>query len=540
MQRAPVGKGTSIYQFMKVTCILQIVRVSQRQKQSIENSRKKASREMNRIIALIDLDCFYCQVEHKRLGIPKQIPLGVQQWNSLIAVNYAARDAGVKRGFSASEARKACPNIMLVHVQTIDKDGNTNDDASTQGRDRLKSKACLERYREESCKVVDIFSRFCSDLERASVDEAFLDLTTECNQSLEIPKELHWNSKVLPDIFFPSDEEERRLYHAAQLVSTIRRTVFDELGYTCSAGISFNKLGAKLVSSLQKPDGQTVFARRAIPYVQTTIPLKKFRHLGAKLGDRILECIPREKSRSNPEMTTASDALQNVPFQKLIDQLGLESALWVRNYLSLEDDEPVRLRTRVKSLVAAKSFDQVSDLESIRSWMRLLARELSMRVESDMQRNDRIPQNFALHVQHQSRVCRFPIKSFTVDIDDVIEAAMELFEKLGGKKLFPCSRLTIIANGFVDIPKKKERITSFFERSFKREKPQQTEIMEAKCEYCSMIFKAGDLQEHLDFHFASEMQEIENGRRRSMLSSAKLAPKKKKIKTIDSFFKRKV
>ncbi|KAJ2451939.1 N-acetyltransferase eso1 [Coemansia sp. RSA 2424] len=51
----------------------------------------------SRAIIHIDLDCFYCQVEQLRLGIGPDVPLAVQQWQGLIAVNYAARARGVKR-----------------------------------------------------------------------------------------------------------------------------------------------------------------------------------------------------------------------------------------------------------------------------------------------------------------------------------------------------------------------------------------------------------------------------------------------------------
>ena len=41
-----------------------------------------------RIIALVDLDAFYAQCEHKRLDVPRDKPLIVQQWDGFIAVNY--------------------------------------------------------------------------------------------------------------------------------------------------------------------------------------------------------------------------------------------------------------------------------------------------------------------------------------------------------------------------------------------------------------------------------------------------------------------
>lgn len=38
-----------------------------------------------RVIAHLDLDCFYAQVERVRLSIPFDKPLAVQQWGALIA-----------------------------------------------------------------------------------------------------------------------------------------------------------------------------------------------------------------------------------------------------------------------------------------------------------------------------------------------------------------------------------------------------------------------------------------------------------------------
>jgi nucleotidyltransferase/DNA polymerase involved in DNA repair len=59
---------------------------------------------------------------------------------------------------------------------------------------------------------------------------------------------------------FPLSEDERWLSVGAAITREIRKTIFDELGYTCSVGIATNKLVAKHVSPLNKPDGQTVRA----------------------------------------------------------------------------------------------------------------------------------------------------------------------------------------------------------------------------------------------------------------------------------------
>ena len=55
----------------------------------------------------------------KRLGIPAEVPCAVQQWEGLIAINYAARAQGITRHMRVHEAKARCPELVCVHVQTI-------------------------------------------------------------------------------------------------------------------------------------------------------------------------------------------------------------------------------------------------------------------------------------------------------------------------------------------------------------------------------------------------------------------------------------
>ena len=55
----------------------------------------------------------------KKHGIPESQPLGVLQWRSLIALNYAAKQAGVRRGMSAYDALAVCENMKFAHVSTL-------------------------------------------------------------------------------------------------------------------------------------------------------------------------------------------------------------------------------------------------------------------------------------------------------------------------------------------------------------------------------------------------------------------------------------
>lgn len=77
------------------------------------------------------------------MGIPTSTPLAVQQWDGIIAVNYSARKFGVKRGDRVETVLSKCPQIKLVHVETIGAESVADEEA---GPDKGACKVSLERY----------------------------------------------------------------------------------------------------------------------------------------------------------------------------------------------------------------------------------------------------------------------------------------------------------------------------------------------------------------------------------------------------------
>lgn len=68
-------------------------------------------------------------------------------------------------------------------------------------------------------------------------------------------------------------EEDRKAYKksdiklliASSIVSEIRAAVKEQTGFECSAGIAHNKILAKLVCGLNKPNKQTIIPLKSIP-----------------------------------------------------------------------------------------------------------------------------------------------------------------------------------------------------------------------------------------------------------------------------------
>ena len=164
---------------------------------------------LTRVVALIDMDCFYCACERALDPSLVGVPMAVIQYNpfqgdgsagdsgvksypaepsaarvavkegktlmpsavngSIIAVSYEARERGVTRFFRGREAVAKCPEIVLVQVPTA------------------HGKSDMGIYRQYGAKVLKIISETCGDgviTEKASVDEVYIDITIPARRTL--------------------------------------------------------------------------------------------------------------------------------------------------------------------------------------------------------------------------------------------------------------------------------------------------------------------------------------------------------------------
>jgi DNA polymerase eta len=136
-------------------------------------------------------------------------------------------------------------------------------------------------------------------LERASIDELFIDVTAFCNnldttiasdpdgenddkegnQSTEMQFRSTCQTDALQSLketticdesnLNPDEiRNEQALVMGCHIARTVRRRIFDELKFTLSAGISTSKLVAKLGASYGKPNNQAVIFPGAIAKVR--------------------------------------------------------------------------------------------------------------------------------------------------------------------------------------------------------------------------------------------------------------------------------
>ncbi|EOD15381.1 hypothetical protein EMIHUDRAFT_211558 [Emiliania huxleyi CCMP1516] len=362
-------------------------------------AQPRSSDSCRRAILHLDADCFYAQVEARRLKLPEGAPCAVQQWGGLLAVSYSARPFGVKRGMKVAEALALCPGLHIPHVATIG--GGESGDAASP--DRATTKVSLDRYREESRKIVDALEQqleadasaagcAAATLERASIDEVYVDVTALAAEELESrppdstgaagdAAEGEWRCDAV-------DPWDQLLVGAAAVCSRLRDAVWQRAGYRLSAGIAHTKLVAKLASARRKPNQQTVVPRAAVHLLLGEAPLRSARGLGGKLGEEVAAALPCVGSIAG---------LAAVGEEELCRLFGRESGRWLYEVGAGELDEAVRACSAPKSLNALKSFRPTSEHAEVGRWLRLLAEELLERVAEDSARHRRTPRTLKLH-----------------------------------------------------------------------------------------------------------------------------------------------
>lgn len=190
-------------------------------------------------IAHIDCDAFFTSCESARDPRLKNRPVVTGKERGIISCpSYEAKALGIKRGVRLSEAKKLCPELVILPSD-------------------------YELYSIYSERVFSIIRRFTPDVEEYSIDEAFCDLTGL-----------------------------RRLYRASypEIAHKIKLAIQQELGITVSVGVSLTKILAKLASKENKPDGFTYVPGHKLHEFLKGMPLERVCGFGPNSAALLNKC----------------------------------------------------------------------------------------------------------------------------------------------------------------------------------------------------------------------------------------------------------
>ena len=182
-----------------------------------------------RAILHIDGDAFFASCEEAIHPELRGRPIITGGERGIVAcASYAAKAAGIRRGVPLQEARKKCPDLVILPSD-------------------------YETYSLFSRRMFNVMRRFTPQVEEYSIDEAFADITG-MRRAL------------------------RASYEA--IAVNIKNEISRELGITVSVGLSLTKVLAKVASKHRKPDGFTPIPGRMIAKHLEPLPVEKIWGIG--------------------------------------------------------------------------------------------------------------------------------------------------------------------------------------------------------------------------------------------------------------------
>lgn len=250
---------------------------------------------LQRKIIHFDMDAFYASVEIRDDPSLKGKPVIVggppNSRGVVCTASYEARKFGVRSAMACSVAYRLCPQAIFVPTN-------------------------FDKYRATSQQIREIFKNYTDIIEPLSLDEAYLDVTTN----------------------------ERGLY-AVKIARLIQEEIFAKLSLTGSAGIAPNKLLAKITSDMHKPNGLTVLLPDRVTDFMQALPLRKIHGIGPATEERLV----------GKGFKICRDVW---PFtvEELTEKLGANMGPWLYRRSRGIDERPVEVSHERKSLGKEDTF----------------------------------------------------------------------------------------------------------------------------------------------------------------------------------------
>ena len=264
-----------------------------------------------RKIVHIDMDAFYASVEQRDDPTLRGRPV-VVAWRGarsvVCAASYEARRFGIRSAMPVMRAERLCPDAVFVPPDFV-------------------------RYRAASKLVREIFLRHTDLVEPLSLDEAYLDVTTN----------------------------KFGLDSATAVAQTIRASIREETSLTASAGIAPNKFLAKIASDWRKPDGLFVIRPNDVDAFLHPLPVGRIPGVGKVMEGRLAALG-----------VTTVGALHEVALAELERRFG-RYGLRLHELARGSDNRAVTPDQPTQSISAEDTFAINRRLEDIEPYIRELA-----------------------------------------------------------------------------------------------------------------------------------------------------------------------
>lgn len=378
--------------------------------------------DSDRFVLHLDVDCFYCQVEELRNpSAYSGKPMGVTQKYLIVTSNYEARRRGVTKLMSIAEAKAKVPDLILVPGEDLNPYREASKKilavasrvrifflSSCEHRLTLQfwvPGAPLMKIRSNTAVLQNKHLQF-GPAEKLGLDETFLDLTPEVHRRLHSghasastpivghlynaratalrPDTTH-RTQDLRAVARPTGEGSPPpdpslslqpwwpgLALATKIAAEIREAIRLETGFQCSGGIGCNKLIAKLVSGMHKPNDQTCCPPSEAYALVGDLPVKALPGVGYK-ADHVLSSLQIRHVRDLRTWTPT----------RLAEHVGDKVAALCCEMCLGKDSSPVIPKGPPKSVTVEDSFKSAETYAAAQTVLRVLAPDLVRRLDDD-------------------------------------------------------------------------------------------------------------------------------------------------------------
>ncbi|MEC4005870.1 DNA polymerase IV [Flavobacterium sp. SUN052] len=348
---------------------------------------------MSRAIVHMDLDTFFVSCERlinpKLIGLPLIIG-GNSDRGVVSSCSYEARKFGVRSAMPIKYALRLCPQATVI-------------------------KGDMEYYSNKSHEVTSIIEEVTPVVEKASIDEFYLDLTGM-----------------------------DRFFGCYQWTSELSSKISKESGLPISFALSVNKTVSKIGTGEAKPLGKLEIIETNVKPFLNPLPIQKI----PMLGDVTFQLLSRIGIRN---IQTLSEMPVEV-LQQMIGKNGVE--IWKK--ANGIDNNPVEPYTERKSISTEHTFDKDTiDIASIKSLIAGMVEKLSFQLRSE----NFLTCTVVVKIRYtnfdtETKQLKIPYTSF----DHILtKTAVDLFEKLYTRRM----RLRLIGIRFTGLVRGTYQINMF-------------------------------------------------------------------------------
>ena len=347
----------------------------------------------------IDMDMFFAAVEIRDnpelAGKPLIIGALPSERGVVSTCSYEAREFGVRSAMSIKEAYRRCPHGIYMHPNGY-------------------------KYVEASQQIHEIWGCYTDLVEYISLDEGFLDVTGSAG-----------------------------LFGGAEKIGReIKRRVKHETGLTCSVGVGYSMMSAKLASEEKKPNG---FFKILSPEALRKLIIDRSVRIIYGVGPKTEAELNKIGIRTVRDIYNNREAVARQHGQHIVD---LADGI---------DNRKVSTPSKSRSFGKEHTFQtDITDREYLKDVLRLIARELSFQIRLD----EAFVKTITLKVtfKDMKKITRSKSGDATNKADVIYNAAVELLNKVERR---PIRLIGISLSGFTD---KEETQLTLFDDLSKMEK----------------------------------------------------------------------